>query len=251
MSNLFLTIDLEEYFHSQFIRPYVKEKEARAYKYVELLLKKLNQYKAKSTFFIVSEWAEKNESLLKQISYEGHEIASHTHTHPSLSLIKNDMVFYELEKSKDILSTIINKNIKGFRSPNFDMPKKLFSYLQQLNYVYDSSLCKSKIHMLSNNLIEENKNIKELALESIIPPGGGFLRFIPIKLFEKLVFKKGQNCIVYIHPWELDDYSKIKNSVPTLKYFLHSYNINTVEKKLDYILNKFSSRNLQDLLEKK
>ena len=160
-------------------------------------------------------------------------------------------MYEEIYKSKVILSDIINDNIKGFRCPNFAMPNNLFEILSKLNFKYDSSLCKSNLHLLSKKNYENFTDIKEIPIISnLFPSGGGFMRFLPKIIFNNYVLNK-KNCILYIHPWDMDNYRDFKKDVPIFKYFMQTYNSQTISKKLEDILKITKSKNLISLLNDK
>ena len=52
---------------------------------IEQILEVLKQNNTKITFFMVGEWIEKFPEAVKKINEEGHEIASHSDTHPHVN----------------------------------------------------------------------------------------------------------------------------------------------------------------------
>ena len=54
-----------------------------------LLLDILKKYKARATFFVVGEHAEKHTDLLKKILADGHIIANHSYSHKRCRCYKN------------------------------------------------------------------------------------------------------------------------------------------------------------------
>ena len=67
-----------------------------------------NEFDFKLTLFIVTDW-DPNWADLQKAASQGHEVASHTITHPYLDQISIERQKIELESSKEI----INSNIKG------------------------------------------------------------------------------------------------------------------------------------------
>jgi len=128
-------------------------------------LKFLKSKKAKATFFVVGELAEKHQTQIKEILKQGHEVASHSLTHRKLSNLTFDEIEKEVSESKKILEKLGAK-VEGFRSPGGVMPKELAEILKQYEYKYDSSviasflpgrysnLGKSKPYKLDNKFIE-------------------------------------------------------------------------------------------------
>ena len=159
-------------------------------------------------------------------------------------------MYEEIYKSKVILSDIINDNIKGFRCPNFAMPNNLFEILSKLNFKYDSSLCKSNLHLLSKKNYENFTDIKEIPIISnLFPSGGGFMRFLPKIIFNNYVLNKKIVFCIFIHGiWIIIE---ILKDVPFYKYLMQTYNSQTTSKKLEDILKITKSKNLISLLNDK
>lgn len=96
-------------------------------RFVELL----NKYNLKGTFNLNSglmenefEWTHENGSVIKRLSkdkvvslYDGHEIASHTLTHPYMDNLSESEILYELQSDKANLKKLFGKKIKGFAVP--------------------------------------------------------------------------------------------------------------------------------------
>jgi peptidoglycan/xylan/chitin deacetylase (PgdA/CDA1 family) len=53
-------------------------------KFTPDILKTLQQYHAKATFFVTGEYAEFYPNLVKREVAEGHEVANHTYSHPKI-----------------------------------------------------------------------------------------------------------------------------------------------------------------------
>lgn len=64
----------------------------------------LREKNVKATFFVVGENAEKYPLLIKQEIAEGHEVGSHSYTHPLLRKLSRELVERELVKTDNIIS---------------------------------------------------------------------------------------------------------------------------------------------------
>lgn len=103
-------------------------------KFVDLL----NQYKIKGTFNLNShlmatefEWTHESGLVIKRLSrkiasnlYSGHEVASHTLTHPYMDSLTENKIIHELQTDKDNLEKLFGLKIKGFAVP-FDFYSEL------------------------------------------------------------------------------------------------------------------------------
>lgn len=101
-------------------------------------VKLLNQYHLKGTFNLNSallenefEWTHESGLVVKRLKtndvvslYAGHEVASHTLTHPYMDSLTKEEILHELSKDKDNLEKLFCKEMKGFAVP-FDFYSEL------------------------------------------------------------------------------------------------------------------------------
>ncbi|MFJ7646799.1 polysaccharide deacetylase family protein [Lysinibacillus sp. NPDC097279] len=82
-------------------------------KYTSEILDVLAKYKAKSTFFVVGENAEKNSEVVQRMYEEGHELAIHTYTHPLRTTVPN--LLKEIKQTHDTIYGITGYTPTLFR----------------------------------------------------------------------------------------------------------------------------------------
>ena len=68
------------------------------------VLEILKKYNAHATFYIVGSHVEGNESIIKQIVAEGHELGDHSYSHPLLTKKSADEVYQEVHKTSDLIA---------------------------------------------------------------------------------------------------------------------------------------------------
>ena len=76
---------------------------------IESILKTLQDNNVKITFFMVGDWIEKYPEAAKKIHEAGHEIASHSDTHPHVNNLSYEKNIEEIEKSNDKIEKITGK----------------------------------------------------------------------------------------------------------------------------------------------
>jgi peptidoglycan/xylan/chitin deacetylase (PgdA/CDA1 family)/spore germination protein YaaH/GT2 family glycosyltransferase len=81
------------------------------------LLDILKQYHAPATFFVIGENMQRNPELVKREVDEGHEVGSHTYTHPNIGTISPAMETLELTATQRLFQTITGKSLRLFRPP--------------------------------------------------------------------------------------------------------------------------------------
>ncbi len=85
----------------------------------------LQKYKAKATFFVVGQKAERNPGLVKRMVEEGHEVANHSYTHPDLTRLQPAGILAELQKASDAIQAATGKSPAWFRPPGGDFDDRL------------------------------------------------------------------------------------------------------------------------------
>jgi cellulose synthase/poly-beta-1,6-N-acetylglucosamine synthase-like glycosyltransferase len=81
------------------------------------ILNILKKYNVKATFFVVGENAESFPSIIKRMWSEGHEIGSHTFTHPNLGNVSKRRTMLELNATQRALQGILKRSTTLFRPP--------------------------------------------------------------------------------------------------------------------------------------
>jgi len=208
------------------------------------LLKLLDEFNIKVTFFVTGYFAEKEPEHVKYLYSKGHEIASHGYCHfyrgnSNLNL-KED-----ISQSKQILERTINDKVVGFRAPNLQFSLELIKNLYSLGFKYDSSLHPTYLPSYYNNLrypIYPHQPIKDLDVLEF-PLGVMPLTRLPIgwiwmrnfgsfwsTIGTKQLLKRGIVPVIYIHSWE---FTKLEGT--------HAYDIRTrnTGKKFCSIISNF------------
>ena len=153
-----LTIDVEDYFQVHAFSNVIKYESWDNYKCrIEdntcRLLEILNEFpktsplksqnSVKATFFILGWIAERYPHLIKEISLQGHEIASHGYNHKVIYHQTKEEFRNDIRKSKAILEDITGIEIIGYRAPSYSITNKsrwAFEVLIEEGFEYDSSI---------------------------------------------------------------------------------------------------------------
>ena len=81
------------------------------------LLDTLDTYGVKCTFFCVEFWALKYPDMVKEIVRRGHEIGTHSKTHPKMSKLSREEIVAELTSSISEIEKLTDKKVELFRAP--------------------------------------------------------------------------------------------------------------------------------------
>lgn len=83
----------------------------------ETLLDILDEYKVKTTFFLVGDWVDSYPESVKEIAKRGHDIGNHSDTHAHMSQISLEEQAAEIAACNDKITAITGKEITLFRPP--------------------------------------------------------------------------------------------------------------------------------------
>ena len=273
MSNILLTIDVEDWFQVENFKPWIaystwSSRELRVEKKTHQLLDLLDSLKSvhpgnklpKATFFILGWIAEHIPDLVKEIHNRGHEVASHGYSHKRCDRQPLLELKADLQASKKILEDIISARVYGYRAPNFSINNKVLQVIEECGYKYDSSYNSFGLHGRYGHLTLPQSNGKSIAVnitkdfheipvsnlkigKTIIPlGGGGYFRLMPFMLFKygvKKILQKDNAYIFYMHPWEIDpEQPRVDEAYPTYK-FRHYINLNKTAARLSALIKSF------------
>ncbi len=95
--------------------------------YTDKLLSIMEEEQVKCTFFCVEFWTEKYKEYVKKISDYGHEIGTHSATHPHMTKLTESAINSELNSSKKAIEDITGKKVELFRAPFGEYDNKVIS----------------------------------------------------------------------------------------------------------------------------
>lgn len=100
--------------------------------YTDAILKELERHGVKCTFFAVEFWVRKYPEYVKKISEAGHEVATHSKTHPKMSTLNKAQIEEELTSSKNAIEEITGVPVTLFRPPFGDYDDLLIDTSNEL-----------------------------------------------------------------------------------------------------------------------
>ncbi|MCI8649963.1 MAG: polysaccharide deacetylase family protein [Anaerotruncus sp.] len=85
---------------------------------IDRLLELLDQRSVKATFFIVGDWCDKYPEAVKKLANAGHELGSHSDTHPDMTKLSKEQIIAQLENSKQKIEAVSGQTLRLFRPPS-------------------------------------------------------------------------------------------------------------------------------------
>lgn len=87
-------------------------------KYTPIVLRILEKYNAKATFFCIGKNIEANPEILKDTIQKGHQVSNHTYSHSfSFGFFKKEKFIEEIEKTDSLLDAATGMKNRYFRPP--------------------------------------------------------------------------------------------------------------------------------------
>lgn len=246
---IIFTIDVEEWFMAENVKPYVSSRETQQHSSLyalENLLAKLDARKIKATLFVVAELLNSDQflNLLLDASKRGHEVASHSYSHRLLDELSKNETELEVVGSIRSIREKLGVPVHGFRSPCFTTNQFLDSALIKAGASYTSNGISATLH----DRYSKKPRPPEL-LDIAIPTGnifgfkfpatgGGWFRLFPL-WFQRIWLKDLEYTTFYCHPWDFDSNQPHLKKMSCWSRFRHTVNNKLAFDKLDRFLRYF------------
>jgi polysaccharide deacetylase family protein (PEP-CTERM system associated) len=263
----FLTVDVECWFHAYNIGDKIPRstwhlQETQILQTMDRLLLLLQAHDTKATFFVLGWVADHFPEVVRMIAAEGHEIGTHGYHHELITRMTPQEFETDLLRSLEAINRNTSQEVLGHRASNFTVVRDTLWALEILaknGIHYDSSvfpIARKRYgiptypqrypHTLrmpdGRALIELPLSTTKLGNKLLPVAGGGYFRLYPYNITQAYIEKtnlRGMPAMVYLHPWELD-VDQARYFLGATKTFQHYVNLESTERKLDRLLDRFS-----------
>lgn len=266
-----LTVDLEDWYHICGVGDHSDPQqwgnyETRIIINTNKILSLLRKYNVKATFFVLGYIALKEPDLIRAIENEGHEIATHGFYHRRVFEMTEQEFEEDVSMSISVISSITNKDVLGFRAPEWSIREEtpwVLKILRKCGILYDSSmvpltrmgsrnfpLYPCKFHTEHGEIWEFPLSTTRLFWERLPFTGGLPMRLCPyFYLISKIkrINRAGHPVVVYIHPWEFD-VEQPYIDLPLSRRLMHYFNIKVTPKKVEGLLRHLQFAPIRDIL---
>ncbi|WP_122089268.1 polysaccharide deacetylase family protein [Halalkalicoccus subterraneus] len=274
-----LSFDLEHWHSATLLTDELTDAKDRIETSVEIVLDILAEHETTATFFVVGEIAREYPALITRIADDGHEIASHGHTHTPLFELTQASFTEELDASAEAIESVTGHRPLGFRAPNFSVTPRTqwaFDALLETGYRYDSSVFPVKTPMYGvgnapvhpywvdrNSPFEDSRSVTADDLLEFppavfhprfrVPVAGGFYgRILPTWVISRGIRnlnRRGIPATLYFHPWEFNP--DVQTAEPTFhKRFISFHNLDQTRETLETLLSSHEFGTCHQLLER-
>ncbi|MCP5008044.1 MAG: DUF3473 domain-containing protein [Planctomycetes bacterium] len=267
-----LTIDLEDWYHICGVNDFSDPKhwdsyETRIIKNTNKILSLLRKYDTRATFFVLGYIALKEPELIRTITGEGHEVATHGFYHRRVFEMTEEEFEEDIKSSISVISSITGKRILGFRAPEWSMRNRTLwalEVLRKLGILYDSSMVPltgmgerdfprypCKFDTAYGKIWEFPLTTTRMFWENLPFTGGLPLRLCPyFYIVSKIsrINRQGYPAVVYIHPWEFDTEQPYID-LPLSRRFMHYFNLKATSKRVEGLFRHLKFSPIKDILQ--
>jgi peptidoglycan/xylan/chitin deacetylase (PgdA/CDA1 family) len=117
------------------------------------LLDILDKANVKATFCVMGAQALKYPEIIKRAYKAGHQIASHTYSHPHLMSLSNEEIVYEVRATEEAIKAAIGVKPRYIRPPYGEADKRVKSILKKMGYktlMWNVDPTDYNVHMLKD-----------------------------------------------------------------------------------------------------
>jgi len=266
-----MTVDVEDYFHVSAFEQVIQNRDwkslpLRVDKNTYRLLDIFGLHNVKSTFFVLGWVAEQCPELIKEIVAQGHELASHGHSHRRAIQMTPEQFEDDVRISKERLEDCSGTGIKGYRAPSFSINEQntwVYDILVDLGFTYSSSTYPIEHDLYGVPDWPRFKYLREEGITEIPIPtivkndknigigGGGYFRLYPYWLSSRRIdhFHQVEQkpYSFYFHPWEIDP-EQPKVAGASIKSKLRHYlNLSRMEGKVVRLLKDYQWSTMENV----
>ncbi|WP_395345529.1 XrtA system polysaccharide deacetylase [Ningiella sp. W23] len=266
-----MTVDVEDYFHVSAFESVISPNDwgdisPRVGDNTHRLIDLFNEKGVKATFFTLGWVAKYCPDVIKRITDEGHELASHGTNHRRNTTMSEKEVRADILESKDILEQVSGQAVLGYRAPSFSINKSnqwVFDILVDLGFTYSSST-----YPIEHDLYGvpdwprfphwRDEGILEIPVPTLRDAnknkgigGGGYFRLMPYwiskRRIEAYIAKHEHPYNFYFHPWEIDVHQPRVKDAPFKSKLRHYINLHAMEKKLTKLLDDYQWSSMNEV----
>lgn len=278
MNTYIMTFDTEEWYIEKTFKGGRREKYKQYDEILDWILKTLEQYHIKATFFCVGELAIQFPEVVKCIAQQGHEIGSHSNRHLWVTKMNRQEFSEDTRRAVQSLEDLTGRKVKSFRAPAFSIGQDnawAFEVLAENGIERDCSIFPAsrdfggfpQFESSIPSIVKSNNcSLKEFPIspakvlgKSLPFSGGGYFRLIPLFL-QKHFIEQMNYIMFYFHINDLieqkttfmskAEYEEYFKEPGTLKNRVSRYIKANIGKggalsKLDYLLGQYKYVNVE------
>jgi polysaccharide deacetylase family protein (PEP-CTERM system associated) len=260
----FLTLDVEDWEHANFLQLTARTQEIRRAVHnrryamdrnIDLWINVLGEADARSTCFVLGEFAQRYPHAIRRLAAAGHEIASHSFSHDLIYRMTREQFRDQLRRGLGVLGDLVGTQPRGFRAPSWSVDERTPWFCEELEAQairYDSSEFPVGTPLYGQRgapirpyrvggILRIPVTVLTLGPARLPFSSGAFFRLAPRSLVHfglKRAARKRLPVMVVLHPRELDPhhprlplkgweagihYANLKTTLPKLRSILRAF----------------------------
>lgn len=259
-----MTVDVEDYFQVSAFERYIDRNDwdaqpCRVERNVDRILALFDQHDVKSTFFTLGWVAERYPALVRRMSEQGHEVASHGWSHVRVTQQNPAEFRKDVVRTKALLEDTTGCAVIGYRAASYSIGADnlwALDVLQETGHRYSSSIYPIKhdlygmpdaprfaFHPNDDHFVEFPVTTVRIGNKNLPCGGGGWFRLVPyagMRWALRRVNAVDRSAVIfYFHPWEIDPAQPRQHNIDPKTRFRHYLNLARMEKRLHRLLSDF------------
>jgi polysaccharide deacetylase family protein (PEP-CTERM system associated) len=260
-----MTVDVEDYFQVSAFERHIRREHwdhlpCRVERNVERILGLFDERGVKATFFVLGWMAERYPRMVRTLTDEGHEVASHGYEHVRVVNQTPEAFRADIRRTRALLEDTTGTPVRGYRAASYSIGRDNLWALDELleaGHQYSSSIYPihhdlygmpeaprfAFRHNGDNGLLEVPVTTVEIGQRKFPCGGGGYFRLFPYALsrwaLQRVNERDGQSAVFYFHPWEIDPEQPRQNGIGMKTRVRHYLNLSRMEARLTRLLRDF------------
>lgn len=259
-----MTVDVEDYFQVSAFEGHIRKGDwdrisCRVEANVDRILEIFSASGIQGTFFTLGWVAKRYPQMVKRISDQGHEVASHGWEHIRVTTQSPDEFSADIIRTRALLEDLTGEQVKGYRAASYSIGAQNLWALDKIadaGYLYSSSIVpivhdlygmpdapRFAFRAAHDRLLEIPVTTLSLAGRNINCAGGGWFRLFPYWFsrwaLQRINRVEGQPGIFYFHPWEIDPDQPRQVNIPLKTRVRHYLNLDRMESRLLRLVEDF------------
>ena len=268
-----MTVDVEDYFQVSAFERYIKREDwdaqsCRVERNVDRILALFDQYGVKATFFTLGWVAERYPNLVRRMTEQGHEVASHGWSHVRVTQQSPDEFRNDVVRAKALLEDTTGCEVIGYRAASYSIGANnlwALDVLRETGHRYSSSIYPIRHDLYGmpdaprfafqpagDRFVEFPVTTVRIGNKNLPCGGGGWFRLVPyagMRWAMRRVNEVDQAAVIfYFHPWEIDPEQPRQQGIDLKTRFRHYLNLARMEKRLHRLLGDFHWGRMDEVL---
>lgn len=261
-----LSVDVEDWFQVGAFENVIERSDwdglsDRVERNVDAILAMFAAADVSATFFTLGWVAKRHGALMRKITANGHEIASHGWDHARVFTMDRKEFGEDIRKARQELEDATGARVLGYRAPSFSIDQRTpwaYMELADQGYAYSSSVAPVAHDHYGwreaprfafkplpwSDLIEIPVTTAEFAGKRLAAGGGGFFRVLPYAFSRWAIRQVNRRderpAVFYFHPWEIDPDQPRVRGAPLKSRLRHYSKLGGMAGKLNKLIHEFS-----------